>query len=345
MPIRVDFIVMVRIPVLIHLFRIHADEKIRDQDLFRTAVHTVAAFCTRNQLFAPDDLTYLLYRLCLFLVKRPEVFHKVQIFLHLVDRAHSGEDHHDPRESRRIADRICRRTSAMELVKYCFCIIRKICETAAADRFHDDHRFSMLSADFIAFSGLNRRVIIVDIVELELYHLYLRILGEDLVKNLRTVMERDSKMADLSLFLEFQCRLIRMTFLELFKLFNILGMHQIKVKILHSAAFQLGLKKRADILFFFEEISCQLIRENIAFSRVTARQAVFDRKLALSADIAARRVKVIESLFQEIIDHLTDLFLVHLFPDHRETHTAKSKIFLDLIHPLLLFPRDSPDGI
>ena len=55
-------------------------------------------------------------------------------------------------------------------------------------------------------------------------------------------MERDSKMADLSLFLEFQCRLIRMTFLELFKLFNILGMHQIKVKILHSAAFQLGLK-------------------------------------------------------------------------------------------------------
>ena len=51
------------------------------------------------------------------------------------------------------------------------------------------------------------------------------------------------------------------------------------------------------------------------------------------------------SLFQEIIDHLTDLFLVHLFPDHRETHTAKSEIFLDLIHPLLLFPRDSPAGI
>ena len=233
----------------------------------------------------------------------------------------------------------------MELVKHCFCIIRKICETAAADRFHDDHRFSVLSADFIAFSGLNRRVIIVDIVELELYHLDLRILGEDLVKDLRTVMERDSKMADLSFFLEFQCRLIRMTFLELFELFNILGMHQVKVKILHSTAFQLGLKKRADILFFFEEISCQLIRENIAFSRVTARQAVFDRKLTFSADITVCCIKIIKSLFQEIINHLTDLFLVHLFPDHRETHTAKSKIFLDLIHPLLLFPRDSPAGI
>ena len=60
----------------------------------------------------------------------------------------------------------------------------------------------MLSADLIAFPGLNCRIIEVRIVKLDLDDFDLRILRLDLLKDLRAVMERNSKVADLPLFLK-----------------------------------------------------------------------------------------------------------------------------------------------
>ena len=50
-----------------------------------------------------------------------------------------------------------------------------------------------------------------------------------------------------------------MTFLELFELFNILGMHQVKVKIVHAAVRQLRLKQRAHIRLGFEKTAGELV--------------------------------------------------------------------------------------
>ena len=134
----------------------------------RQSVDTIAASGTRDQVLSAEDLAHLLDRLHLPLVKGPEVFHETHIFLHLLQTAHSGKDHHDTRKSRRVTDRVGSRTAAVKLLKDCLRIIRKIRKTSAADRFHNDHLFSMLSADLIAFPGLNCRIIKICIVKLDL---------------------------------------------------------------------------------------------------------------------------------------------------------------------------------
>ena len=60
---------------------------------------------------------------------------------------------------------------------------------------------------------------------------------------------------------------------EKFIIFRILGMHQIKVKVVHAARLQLAFKEGTDILFLLKIKIGQLIRQDVAVSRVTAGQA------------------------------------------------------------------------
>ena len=61
---------------MIDLFGVHAGKEIRDGNVFRTAVNTVSAGCTWDQIFAVDDVSDFLNCSMLFLCQRFEVFHE-----------------------------------------------------------------------------------------------------------------------------------------------------------------------------------------------------------------------------------------------------------------------------
>lgn len=61
-------------------------------------------------------------------------------------------------------------------------------------------RIPMFTAYFIALSVLYCRVVVIQIIELNLNHFNLRILSQYLLQDFRPVMERNPKMPDLPFF-------------------------------------------------------------------------------------------------------------------------------------------------
>ena len=139
-------------------------------------------------------------------------------------------------------------------------------------------------------------------------------------------------MADLALGLEVERRLIRAARLELLKILGILGVHEVKVKIIHTAGRKLARKERADVGLGFKKASGQLIGQDIAFARVTTGQAGPERRLASAADVAVRGVEIVEALRQKFIDHLLCLGKIDLLALHRQPHTAEAEIPFDFFH-------------
>ena len=146
---------------------------------------------------------------------------------------------------------------------------------ASEDLLHTANRLVELSTDLIAFPALNRRILIVYIVKLNLYDFNFRIVCQNLLQDFRTIMEGDSHVAYLPLCLQRKSIFIRMTFFIMCIVSCALRMHQIKIKILYSARFQLALKERADIRFCLEKITRQFVRQNIPIPRITAGQTFF----------------------------------------------------------------------
>ena len=64
-------------------------------------------------------------------------------------------------------------------------------------------------------------------------------------------------MADFTLRLQFQRRLIGTALFEVSEVVRALGVHQIEVKIVDTAGVQLALKQRPDILLLFLQKSSQ----------------------------------------------------------------------------------------
>ena len=110
--------------------------------------------------------------------------------------------------------RVAGRTAAVQFIENGLCFFREIDEIAALDRLHDDDGLAVLHADLIALAALHRGVVVVQVVELDLHDLDLRILGQDLLEHLGAVVERNADVAHLALGLERECGLIRAARLE-----------------------------------------------------------------------------------------------------------------------------------
>ena len=89
------------------------------------------------------------------------------------------------------------------------------------------------------------------------------------------IRHKRNHVAYLPLCLQRKSIFIRMTFFIMCIVSCALRMHQIKIKILYSARFQLALKERADIRFCLEKITRQFVRQNIPIPRITAGQTFF----------------------------------------------------------------------
>ena len=107
----------------------------------------------------------------------------------------------------------------------------------------------MPAAYLIYLTALKRNVLIVKIVELDLDDFDFRKIGQDPVEHFRLVVEGESCMTDLSLFLQFEQRLICPALLIVFNVVRAECVHQIEVKIFYTAGFKLALEERSDLFF------------------------------------------------------------------------------------------------
>ena len=197
----------------------------------------------------------------------------------------------------------------------------------------------MLAANLVALAALHSNIIVIQVVELNLYHLDLRVLGQDLVQHLGAVVEREAHMADPALGFQRKGGLVGAASLELFKVVGVLGVHQVKIKVVHAAGFQLAFKKRADVSLCLEIAVGQLVGQTVGLAGVAAGQALFQGQLTLAANVTVGGVKIVESLRQKLVHHAGGLGNVHLVAVHRQAHTAKAEIlfhFIHLLHYILL---------
>ena len=220
----------------------------------------------------------------------------------------------------------------MQVVENLLRVIGQVDQAAALDRLHDQYRLVVLTADLIAFAALDGNVIVVQVVELDLHDLNLRVLGQDLVQHRGAGVERDAHMAHLALGFQLERRLVGAAVLEMLVVGRPLGVHEVEVKVIDTAGLELALEEGTDIRLRLEVALAQLIGQDVVFPIMAAGQALFQGQLAFALDVAVGCVKVVEPLRQKGIDHLLGLFNVDVLALHRQAHTAEPEIFLDFFH-------------
>ena len=156
-------------------------------------------------------------------------------------------------------------------------------------------------------------------------------LVQDHFEHFRGIVERYSEMLYPALFFEFVRLLVRAALLKVPVILSRLSMHQIKIKIVDAAFFKLILKERAYVRGALEIAARKFVRQYVTLSRITLYKTLPDGIFALFFDIAARRIEIVESLSHKKIDHLFGFLVIHLFPFHRQTHTAESQFLLHVI--------------
>ena len=129
--------------------------------------------------------------------------------------------------------------------------------------------FALTALDAVRGAALHRRILEVHIVELNLYDLDLRVFVQNLIEHPRAVVEGHADMAYLALCFQGKGSLIGTARLEMLEAFCILRVHQIEVKVLHTAGRKLRFKQWANVLLFFELVFGQLICQDIAFARIS----------------------------------------------------------------------------
>ena len=174
---------------MVNLPRVHAGKKVGNRNIFRTAVCAIAACGAGNKMSGFDDTAHFCDSFLFRFIKRSELLHIRYIILHLLKVAHSGQYHEYAVKAGGKAYCIACRTATVQVVEYLAGLVRKIYKISASDRLHDDYRLAVLSADIITTPSLNGRVVVIQIVELNLHDLNLRILKQYLVQYLRRIME------------------------------------------------------------------------------------------------------------------------------------------------------------
>ena len=328
----VDVIVVTGVPVAVELPGVHRGEQVGNGDVLRAAVRAVAAGGAGDEMLAAENGLHARDGGELGIVERPEVCHEREIVAHLLHAAHAGEHHHHAGKPCGKPERVAGRTAAVQFIENVLCFLREIDEIAAFDRLHDDDGFAVLHTDLIALAALHRGVVVVQVVELDLHDLDLRILGQDLLEHLGAVVERNADVTHLALGLERECGLIRAARLEVRIVERALRVHQIEIKILHAAGGELLFQYGTNVCLGLKIVFGQLVRKNVALARIAARKTLAQRDLALLLVIAVGGVKIIESGVQKRIHHALGLLGVDLAVLHRQTHKAKAEVLFDLLH-------------
>ena len=188
----------------------------------------------------------------------------------------------------------------------------------------------MLHADLVALAALDVFVLPVEIVELELHDLKLRVVCQNTVQHLRAVVEGEADVADLALFFQRKRGLEGAAVDEMLQVLRAQRVHEIEIEIVEPAGFELGLEQRQDIRLGFEEAAGELVCEHVAVARVALCDRLAEGCFAFAGDIAVRGIKIIEARRHQAVDHGPHLRLIHVLADHRQAHEPEAEAAVDL---------------
>ena len=139
-------------------------------------------------------------------------------------------------------------------------------------------------------------------------------------------------MADLPLGFQLEGGLVGPAGLEVGEAGLVLGVHQVKVEVIHSTGLQLAFEEGPDVRLGFEEAVGELVRQDVLLPGVTAGEGHLQGRLALALDVAVGSIEVVEAPVQKGVYHALGLLYVYLFPIHRQTHTAEAEVLFDSVH-------------
>ena len=323
-------------PAVEPLLAVQTAKQLGDLNALGADLGAVAAIGAGDQVLRFEVIPDLGDGLMLLGGQGLEGLHVAAVFHHHFQIAHAGENHHDAFKAGGKADGVAGIAAALELIQDGLGLLGQVHQRAATDGLHNDDGFAVLAADFPACPGLDGFIIKVQIVELELHHFHQGALCQDLIQNIGGVMEGHAQMTDPAGFLQCQNGLVSLAVLVLLEIVAAQGMHQVEIKVFHAAGCQLLLKNGQDVRLGLEEVAGELVGKYIAFSGITAGQAVAQGELALAVEIAMGGVKIVETGLHEGVYHPGGQLQIHILADHGQTHKAKTEILLDVFHKMLL---------
>ena len=327
-----DSVVELPGPILVDLPAVHNGEQIRDVDFPRAARLTVPAGGTGDEIHAPEHLANLGQGLGFLRIEGPEIRHKAGVVLHLLQAAHAGEHHLYALKARGKPNGVAGIAAAPEVIQKLRRLFWKVHQPAALDGLHHQHRLSVLPADLIAFLTLNGRILIIQVVELKLDNFNLGILRQNLVQHLCPVVEGQAHMAHLPLRLQLESGFVGTAGLVLFEGIPVLGVHQIKVKVVNATVLQLLPEQGADVFLLLEIAVGQLVRQQVFFPLMAAGETGADGVFRPAVQIAPGHIKVVKAPFQEGIHHAAGLLIINFGSVHGQAHKAEAQFLFHPVH-------------
>ena len=310
-----------------HGVGVQGGEQGGDVDLHGAAVGAVAAGGAGHQIHAVKHAPHLLDGGVFLFVQGPEIFHEAEVIRHLLLCTHTGEHHHHALLGGGVADGIGGVAAALQAVQHRFGLVRQIHQVPALHRLHDDDRLIVLAADLQTRHAPDHRAVCVQIVKLDLYRLNTGLLGENAIQHFGGVVEGHADVLYLSLRFQLlgDCKGPAAEILVISLPTH--GVHQVKVKILHPAGLKLGGKEGADVLLILKKGEGQLVRQHKALPGVAGSEALPQRRLALSAQIGAGRVKIIKAPGHKHVHHFGESGNIHCILQHGQSHAAETEVF------------------
>ena len=290
------------------------------------AVHAVAAGSAGDFMLCLIKGTHLANDFVLLSRQGFEICHVGEIVLQLLHIAHAGQNHDDVFKTGGIADGIAGGASLCQQFQRC---LGKVDQCAALDWLHDKYGLAVLAANFVTQAALHIGIIVVRIVKLQLDEFQLGAVSQNLIQYFGTVMEGHTHMAQLAFGFQLLSNVIGLCFGEHTVTVGAQGMHQIKIKIFHTAGLQLIFHQTADAFTVFEADGGKLVCQKEPAAVITVRKAGLDHFFAETLVIGTGGVEVIKSGIEKRVYHGAERIGIDLITLLGQAHTAKAKIFLD----------------
>ena len=217
------------------------------------------------------------------------------------------------------------------VLEHLLSLFADIGQGAALDGLHHHYRNAMPGGNFIAAAGLNGGILPVQIVDLQLYKVHIRVLGEDLFQQISAVMEGEAHIHNLAVSLLLAQPVEGIQLLDSGPGTGIDIVQQEVIKELYTAVFQLFGKVLVHIRSFPQLDERQLGSQGEAVPGVTLDQCFPYSLFTGDTVVNIGGIKVGEPTLQEGIHHLFKLRHINggdiARIEHRQPHAAKTKFF------------------
>ena len=179
-------------------------------------------------------------------------------------------------------------------------------------------------------AGLNGRIVVIDIIKLDLHEFELRVFGKYRFQHLRFIVEGNAQMPYFPLAAQLYRLFIGAAALEMLVPFAVLCVHQIEIEIVHAHYFELAFEEGAHLGFIPEIVAGELVGKHEGIPRVAVHNAFAHCDFAFAAQITVGGIEIIEARRNEFIRHPAEFGIVDRFALHRKAHTPEAEVLFHI---------------